>query len=172
MLLSTHTLSSQTGRKTNLSAPSSIPATDPSFSGCSVDYCFWFLLVTYYKIVLVLVEYLNRWIFCERLWQFLKDFPIGAVGYALDDTVLKKSGNVARSRGLRALEWIHHLLRLELVRQLSIAVIKTSSPAAYHKLLVLVGKVVVGHFAEKELLRLILDFHHYAAESLIYLIHR
>ena len=94
------------------------------------------------------------------------------MGYALDDAVLKESGDVARSRRLRAFERIHHLLRLELIGQLAIAFIVAGSSAAHHNLLVLIGEVVVGHFAKEELLTLVLDFHCQTAEPLVGVIHR
>ena len=63
------------------------------------------------------------------------------------------------------------MLRLELIRQLAVTFIISSSTTAGHKLLVLVCKIVEGHLAEEELLALVLDFHRQTTQAFVGVIH-
>ena len=99
-------------------------------------------------------------------------FLIDAILHHLYQSVVAKTGDGTRSGLLRYTEHLHKLLRLEFLGQLAETLAVAGAALTYHKLLVLIGKVVKCHLAEKELLRLILDLHHYPTETLVYLVHR
>ena len=106
------------------------------------------------------------------LRQFLYHFPIQSVLHLLHHLFILKTDDGSRCCRLRTAETVHELLRLELVGQLAEALTIASSTFPHHKFLVLVGKVVVGHLAEEELLAFVLYLHCQSAETLIPVIHR